>query len=279
MGLGGKVAIVGSGVIKFGENFHQSLTDMVYEAVTLALADARVDRAQLQAAWFGCYEPMLYGFEGNSGTFVSDPLNLFPIPVTRVAAYCATGIEAVRNASLAIASGEYDLVLAVGAEKMREVPSRGSLVAQAVNRGHPVLAKGRTAPGMFALLATRYFKEYGANEDALCAVAMAIAPRTEAMYIVFTLAYALITGLTYAGFSAVVLEAIGRGAAATKYNVYASLSNIPIAYMTAIDGWARTRWNEAAMLYIEAAVGIAALLFFAAVAAGARRFSRAAPGQ
>ena len=38
---------------------------------------------------------------------------------------------------------------------------RGSLVAQAIERGHPVLCKGRTAPGMFALLATRYFKEYG----------------------------------------------------------------------------------------------------------------------
>jgi acetyl-CoA C-acetyltransferase len=171
-GVGGKVAIVGSGVVKYGENFHQSLTDMIYEAVTEALVDAGLERQRLQAAWFGCYEPMLYGFEGNSGTFVSDPLNLFPIPVTRVAAYCATGIEAVRNAALAVASGEYDVVLAVGAEKMREVPSRGSLVAQAVNRGHPVLAKGRTAPGMFALLATRYFKEYGADEEALCAVAV-----------------------------------------------------------------------------------------------------------
>jgi acetyl-CoA C-acetyltransferase len=172
MGLGGKVAIIGTGIIKFGENFHQSLTDMVFEAVSQALADAKIESKQLQAGWLGCYEPMLYGFEGNSGTFVSDPLNLFPIPVTRVAAYCATGIEAVRNAALAVASGEYDLVLAVGAEKMREVPSRGSLVAQAVNRGHPVLAKGRTAPGMFALLATRYFKEYGADEEALCAVAV-----------------------------------------------------------------------------------------------------------
>ncbi len=171
-GLGGKVAIVGSGVIKYGENFHQSLTDMIYESVTAALADAGLERDRLQAAWLGCYEPMLYGFEGNSGTFVADPLNLFPIPVTRVAAYCATGLEAVRNAALAVASGEYDVVLAVGAEKMREVPSRGSLVAQAVNRGHPVLAKGRTAPGMFALLATRYFKEYGADEEALCAVAV-----------------------------------------------------------------------------------------------------------
>lgn len=121
------------------------------------------------------------------------------------------------------------------------------------------------------------YAAYGALQ-ALCAVAMALAPRTELMYIVFTLAYALITGLTYAGFSAVVLEAIGRGAAATKYNVFASLSNIPIAYMTVADGWARTRWNESAMLYTEAAVGVAALLCFAIVAAGARRFNPATRG-
>jgi len=111
---------------------------------------------------------------------------------------------------------------------------------------------------------------YGALQ-ALCAVAMALAPRSELMYVVFTLVYALITGLTYAGFSAVVLEAIGRGAAATKYNVFASLSNIPIAYMTVADGWARTQWNEAAMLYTEAAVGVAALLLFGAVAATVKR--------
>jgi MFS family permease len=107
--------------------------------------------------------------------------------------------------------------------------------------------------------------------QALCAVAMALAPRTELMYIIFTLMYALITGLTYAGFSAVVLEAIGRGAAATKYNVFASLSNIPIAYMTVVDGWARTHWNEGAMLYTEAAIGVAALLIFVGVATTTRR--------
>jgi len=107
--------------------------------------------------------------------------------------------------------------------------------------------------------------------QALCAVAMALAPRTELMYIEFTLAYALITGLTNAGFSAVVLEAIGRGAAATKYNVYASLANIPIAYMTLVDGWARTRWNEGAMLYTEAMIGFAALAVFGLVAAAAQQ--------
>src|SRR5262249_26170909 len=106
------------------------------------------------------------------------------------------------------------------------------------------------------------------------AVAWPLARRGEPMYIVFTLVYALISGLTYAGFSAVVLEAIGRGAAATKYNVYASLSNIPIAYMTVIDGWARTRWNEGAMLYTEAAIGVAALLLFGAVAISTGRIGQ-----
>ena len=106
--------------------------------------------------------------------------------------------------------------------------------------------------------------------QALCAVAMAIAPRTESMYIAFVMVYWVITGFTYAAFSAVVLEAIGQGAAATKYNVFASLSNMPIAYMTLVDGWARTRWGTAAMLHAEALIGIAAIVLFIAVAAFVR---------
>jgi MFS family permease len=95
-----------------------------------------------------------------------------------------------------------------------------------------------------------------------CAVAMALAPRTQLMYIVFTTVYALITGLTYAGFSAVVLEAMGKGAAATKYNVFASLSNMPIAYMTVINGWAHARWGAAGMLYTESVLAVAAIVLF-----------------
>ncbi len=91
----------------------------------------------------------------------------------------------------------------------------------------------------------------------LCAVAMAFAPRTESMYIVFTLIYAFIQGLTYAGFTAVVLEAMGLGAAATKYNVFASLSNMPIAYMTVIDGWAHERLERGRAANVEAAIGVA----------------------
>jgi len=105
---------------------------------------------------------------------------------------------------------------------------------------------------------------YGALQ-ALCAVAMAMAPRTEFTYIVFTMVYWFITGLTYAAFSAVVLEAIGHGAVATKYNLFASLSNMPIGYMTFVDGVAHDKWGPEGMLYTEAAIGLAGLAVFIVV--------------
>ncbi|HTQ50044.1 MAG TPA: MFS transporter [Candidatus Acidoferrales bacterium] len=101
--------------------------------------------------------------------------------------------------------------------------------------------------------------------QAACAVGMAFAPRTQAMYIFWTCLYAVITGLTYAGFTAFVLEAMGTGAAATKYNIFASLSNTPIYYMTLIDGWAYTRRGAAGMLNTEAAICILGMLLFVAM--------------
>jgi PAT family beta-lactamase induction signal transducer AmpG len=105
---------------------------------------------------------------------------------------------------------------------------------------------------------------------AVCAIAMAEAPRTVEMFVLFTLTYYFILGLAYAAFTAVTLETIGRGAAATKYNLLACLSNIPITYMTEIDGWAQGKWGTKAMLYTEAFIGFGAILFFALVSLSSR---------
>jgi MFS family permease len=112
---------------------------------------------------------------------------------------------------------------------------------------------------------------------AVCAIAMGLAPRTQPMFIVFTLAYGFLVGVSYAAFSAVTLEAIGRGAAATKYNLLASLSNIPIAYMTVIDGWAQTHYGSGGMLYAEAAIGITAVALFGVVAFVINRLATSVP--
>jgi MFS family permease len=117
------------------------------------------------------------------------------------------------------------------------------------------------------------YATYGVLQ-ATCAAGMALAPRNPAAFVIFTSLYALITGLTYAGFTAFVLEAMGRGAAATKYNVFASLSNTPIYYMTRVDGWAHGRWGPRGMLWTEAAFGMLGLATFLCVAAALRKRAR-----
>jgi MFS transporter, PAT family, beta-lactamase induction signal transducer AmpG len=107
---------------------------------------------------------------------------------------------------------------------------------------------------------------YG-GAQALCAVAMALAPHIESMFVAFTLLYAVLNGMGYAGYSAVVLETIGVSAAATQYNVYASLSNMPILYLGLIEGWTYTRFGASAMLYVEAALAAVAIVVFAGASA------------
>ena len=97
---------------------------------------------------------------------------------------------------------------------------------------------------------------------ALCAVGMAYSAKTELIFIIWTSAYAFVLGLSYAGFTALVLEAIGKGAAATKYNIYASLSNSPLYLMVFIEGWAHTRWGPKGMLNTEAVFAVLAIILF-----------------
>ncbi len=97
---------------------------------------------------------------------------------------------------------------------------------------------------------------------AFTAVGMAFSPKTELMYIIWTSLYAITVGLSYAGFTAVVLEAMGTGAAATKYNIFAALSNTPIYYMIYINGQAYTHWGPNGMLNTEALFAFGAVLIF-----------------
>jgi hypothetical protein len=97
---------------------------------------------------------------------------------------------------------------------------------------------------------------------AAVAVGMYLGPRNELGYGVFTLAYQFGAGLSYGAFTGFVLEAIGRGAAATKYNALASLSNIPIWYMTEIDGRVSEAWGVNAMLLVDAGSEVVAVTVF-----------------
>jgi acetyl-CoA C-acetyltransferase len=171
MSIKDRVAIVGAGCTKFGENYTMTYEDMVIDAVYEAYEDAGVEPKDIQAAWIGTSRYELIGQRG-AATSISQPLGLFEIPITRVSNYCCTGMESVRMAAISILSGLYDIVLAVGAEKMREVGSRESLIHGAHNAGHPFLKKGYTGPGLFALVGNRYFHTYGITREHLAMVAI-----------------------------------------------------------------------------------------------------------
>ena len=155
-----KVAVVGVGCSQFGELYEKSAEDLICDAVDEALADAGCDRQRIEAAWVGNQ------VSPYCGDALADALKLFGRPMTRVQNYCASGMDAFRNACAAVAAGLHDVVLTVGFEKMRD----GGFGRP--NRGHPVIDFGERAPHVFALSANRYFAKYGASKKTLAAVAV-----------------------------------------------------------------------------------------------------------
>ncbi|RLC72133.1 MAG: acetyl-CoA acetyltransferase [Chloroflexi bacterium] len=150
-----KVAIVGMGCSKFGELWDKGQDDVIIEAAYEAYEDAGIEPKDIQAAWVGTVG-------GLAGVTLSEPLKLNRIPVTRVENFCATGHEALRNACFAVACGMYDIVLALGVEKLKDAGVGGLPVGRGL---HPVLESRRTAPGTFAFIATRYFYTYGLSPE------------------------------------------------------------------------------------------------------------------
>ena len=155
------IAIIGIGVTKFGELFHQSYDDLVRDAALQAVADAKISMDEISAAWLSTAFPEIGVFKGRSGMDLSEPLSIYNIPVTRVSNFCASGADAIRNAVNALRAGECDVAMALGVEKLRDRQPQDSIVKMMVEYGHPFLQKGFTAAGTFAVYANRMMKEFG----------------------------------------------------------------------------------------------------------------------
>jgi len=154
-----KVAIIGMGCTKFGELWDKSLYDLVVDAYYEALEDAGIKHGQIQAAWVGT------GYGYHRGTSLI-PLHLGNIPISRIENACATATDALRNAAYAVAAGVYDIVLALGVEKLKDYGFSGLPVSAP---SYPEVALSHTMPAtpmptQFALVANRYFYHYGINE-------------------------------------------------------------------------------------------------------------------
>src|SRR5437763_7560003 len=107
------------GCTPFGEHWDKSADNLLIDAANEAFASAGVTKETVDAHWLGT------AMSGNSGMAVARPLQLEGKPVTRVENFCATGAEALRQACYAVASGAYDIAMAIGVEKVKETGHQG----------------------------------------------------------------------------------------------------------------------------------------------------------
>jgi acetyl-CoA C-acetyltransferase len=162
--LDGRVAVIGVGCTPFAEHWAKDQYDLLADAVFEAAADGGIAIDAVDAAWVGIY----FSFTGLGGSALADAIHVDGKPITRVENYCASGMDAFRNAVMAVAGGFYDIALACGVEKLTD---QGSSGLPPVGRPDPVLQRP-SSPGYFALQATRAFHEWGWSRTDLARVAV-----------------------------------------------------------------------------------------------------------
>jgi acetyl-CoA C-acetyltransferase len=165
-GIKDKVAIIGMGCSRFGERWDVGPEELMVEAYEECLQDAGLETKDIQAAWLGtCIDEIN---SGKSALPLTLALRLPQIPATRTENFCATGTEAFRGAAYAVASGAYDICLALGVEKLKDT-GYGGLPDLNANAGplNWLWFPNLTAPGSFAMLAQAYAAKYKVPDDEL----------------------------------------------------------------------------------------------------------------
>jgi len=161
-------AVIGMGCTKFGELWDLGPEDLIVEAATQAAADADLSLDDIDAFWLGTRAT------GMSGLTLSRPLKLRGRPVSRVENFCATGSEAFRNAAYSVAAGAYDVVMALGVEKMKDAGTSGLVPIGTPTDG---TVTELTGPAYFSLLVPAYAARFGVSAERIREVLTHIAAK------------------------------------------------------------------------------------------------------
>ena len=157
-GIKDRVAIVGMSCTPFREHFDRGRDDLLIDAADEVLASIGVSKQDIDAYWMGM------AVSGSSGIVLASALKLEGKPVTRVENYCATGSEALRQAAYAVASGAYDVAMAIGCDKFKDTGFAGTNASLPPNDG---TARTLTAAAMYSMILPAYAKKYGVDPTEL----------------------------------------------------------------------------------------------------------------
>ena len=166
-----EVAIIGVGLMKWGELWKKSFRDIFVEAALNSIDDAGVDH--IDSMYIGCMSGGLFAGQEHVGSIMADYLGQKSIPAARVESACASGGLAVKMGFLEVASGMSDIVLVGGVEKMTDVDGGGATaaLATAADQEYEVY-NGVTFPGLYAMIARAHMDKYGTKREHLADVAV-----------------------------------------------------------------------------------------------------------
>ncbi len=153
------VSVVGIGQTQVKEHWSKSLRELATEAILGAMKDGHVDHAD--ALYIGnMLSGELTGQE-NLGALIADQVGLRGIEALKVEAACGGGGAALRVGYLAVASGQYDVVIVAGAEKLTESSNcyTTASLAMAADADYEGI-HGISFVALNALLMRRYMHEY-----------------------------------------------------------------------------------------------------------------------
>lgn len=162
-----EVIVAGVGLHSFGKFIDRSLKELGRVAVMNALEDAGLSPEDIQVAYFGnAYAGLISGQESVRGQTVLLDAGISEIPVMNVENACASGSSAFREAWLCVASGLYDIALALGVEKLYCDDTPKTMAAIATSSDVEIVGDtGWSFPAWYALNTRMYMKEYGATQE------------------------------------------------------------------------------------------------------------------
>ncbi len=166
-----EVAIIGIGMIQWGELWEKSLRDLTTEAALKCMDDAGV--TEVDSIAVGNMTAGIFNNQEHLGSLVPDYLGQHSVSATRVESACASGGLAVRTAFMEVASGMSEYALAVGVEKMTDVGGGEATFALATAADQDYEAfHGITFPGLYAMMAVAHMHKYGTTLEQLAEVAV-----------------------------------------------------------------------------------------------------------
>ncbi len=167
-----KAAVIGIGHSRFGVRSDVTIQELAFEAVKDALKDAEIEQKDIDLSVVGTAGTRTY--ELMPAVPINEYVGLEGKGPIRVEAACATGSAAVYTASTSIVSGQVDVAMVIGVEKMCEVDTATSMAVG--GRGGNYLWEfhlfGTSFPAYYALHATAHMARYGTTEEQMAKVAV-----------------------------------------------------------------------------------------------------------